>query len=103
MRYIHLFIFSLFFLPAALAQPGKRNCNSAVSTPTFQQLLREVQGRNSADGKLKEAKSVAENNCLSAAQVKQIATLFDNDYDRLEFCKVAYEGTVDKDNFYDVY
>jgi hypothetical protein len=47
--------------------------------------------------------SFSENNCLTADQVADLAALFDNDKDRLEFCKRAFENTVDKQNYYEVY
>lgn len=95
---------SLFILLSiAFATQAQTKCGSPVNNLLFQQLYRTVQSQTQAQGKLTEAKNVAANNCLTTAQVKQIAGTFENDYDRLEFCKAAYVNTFDKDNFYDVY
>jgi hypothetical protein len=45
---------------------------------------------------------VSENKILSD-QVKKMAELFGNDYSRLDFAQSAYENTMDKENFYEVY
>lgn len=49
------------------------------------------------------AMDIAKNNCFSAAQVEDLASLLHNDRDRLDFCKTAFYRTVDKENFEDVY
>lgn len=98
----HFTLFSLFMVLAVVAAAQSR-CGAPISNVAFQQAYRVVQSQKQPQARLTEAKTAATSNCLSAEQVKQIASLFDNDYDRLEFCKTAYPNTFDKDNFYEVY
>lgn len=86
----------------AFAQ-NNRNCVTPISNYAFSQQFSMVSNRNGDAQKLAAAKNVAMNNCLSTAQVKQIAELFENDYNRLSFVQEAYKNTTDKDNFYEVY
>jgi hypothetical protein len=80
-----------------------RNCVTPISNYLFSQKLSSVKSQRNEDQRLRVSKLVARDNCLSTEQVKQIAELFQNDYNRLAFVQDAYKNTTDKDNFYEVY
>lgn len=101
MRNLLIVIFSSFIL-SAQAQTTK-NCYTPISNYQFQQKYNSIVAKKTEAQKLASAKYIAKNNCLSSAQVKKIATLFENDFNRLEFAEIAYLNTIDKSNFYEVY
>ena|SRR5688572_11786162 len=80
-----------------------QNCTMPVNNAFFQKEYNTISSTSNSTSKLYYANNLANTNCLSALQVKQIAQLFYSELDKLEFCKTAYKNTVDKDNFYDVY
>jgi hypothetical protein len=53
--------------------------------------------------KLERAYETINAGCLLSAQVKNIAMLFTEDNYKFDFCRSAYLGTSDKENFFDVY
>jgi hypothetical protein len=69
----------------------------------FQQRLNQINSIFDATARYNQARNLAQGNCLSSWQVKQVAMALNSDYDKLEFCKIAFANTTDKDNFYDVY
>lgn len=95
----YLLAAALFFSIFSQAQ----NCTTPVSNPYFQQEFNKIKSFSNAQARFSQAKTFALSNCISTMQVKQIALLLASDYDKLEFCKVAYQHTTDKDNFYDIY
>lgn len=78
-------------------------CISPMPQLQFQQKMFVLSKAYSEDNKQQIARSIASGNCLSSAQVKQIAEQFVDEYYRLDFAEMAYENTFDKDNFYSVY
>jgi len=101
MKKVAIIVFSIFTL-GAYAQ-NNRNCVTPISNYTFSQKFSSVSAKRNDAQKQTVAKIIAQNNCLSTNQVKQIAELFQNDYNRLAFVQEAYKNTTDKDNFYEVY
>jgi hypothetical protein len=95
-----LFLILCYF--SAFAQ-NTRNCVTPISNFAFQQLLTNISAKQDESQKLNFSKKIVRENCLSTDQVKQIAELFSNDYNKLTFVEQAYEVTTDKDNFYEVY
>jgi len=81
----------------------EKNCQQAISSQQFQLKLNQIKSKTNDQKRLQIAKQIVTRDCFSSAQVKEIASLFENDYIRFEFAKRAYRNTVDKDNFYDVY
>jgi hypothetical protein len=64
------------------------------------EILKEQVKRNSFDtGKMDAAKSATSGNVLTAAQVAELARLFNFDNNRLEYAKFAYQYTYDKQNY----
>ncbi|MCU0447457.1 MAG: DUF4476 domain-containing protein [Microscillaceae bacterium] len=98
-------IFGLLMAWDILAQnsPVLVNCSQPVVNFTFQQRKREIQTQMSDTQRSSVARQFVEGNCLSSVQVKEIADLFQDDYARLEFAKIAYLRTSDRHNFYEVY
>jgi len=84
------------------AQTNKHRSN-IMSNYAFQQVIANLNAKPDDAQKLMLAKNVANDNRLLSDQVKKIAELFGNDNTRLEFAESAYENTVDKENFYEVY
>jgi hypothetical protein len=80
-----------------------QDCRTPVSSVVFQQKFNQLNTIRGDQRKLKFATEFVNHNCLLSYQVKQITEIFHDDYTRLSFAQVAYENTVDKDNFYDVY
>ena len=58
-----------------------------------------MERENFDNARLLYAKRVADENWLSAAQVKDLARFFSFDNNRMEFVKYAYSKTIDKNNF----
>lgn len=80
-----------------------RNCVTPVSNFIYQQQFGSISSKKDEMQMLNQAKRFARENCLSTEQVKKIAELFQNDFNRLAFVQSAYDNTTDKDNFYEIY
>lgn len=96
-----LLLCAAWCIQTATAQTSR--CGTAIPNVTFQQQLRNVQTQTQQMNRLAQAKQVVQNNCVSTAQLKEMAALLENDYDRLDLCKTAYINTSDKENFVEVY
>lgn len=98
-----VFCFLNFGLNAQNSPIAPLECNNPISNAQFQQKRNLILDQNNDIRQLEVAKRIARNNCLLSQQVKAIAEIFVNDFDRLEFCRTAYPNTFDKANFYEVY
>ncbi|CAN5418887.1 hypothetical protein BH09BAC5_BH09BAC5_17950 [soil metagenome] len=98
-KFFTLFAFSFLFVAISFAQ----DCINPVSSVVYQSNFNQIAVQQTNQKKLDKANEFVKNNCISAAQVKNLAQLFTDDIYRLEFCKVAYFHTFDRINFYDVY
>ena len=58
-----------------------------------------MERENFDNARLLYAKRIADENWLSAEQVKGLARFFSFDNSRMEFVKYAYNKTIDKGNF----
>ena len=94
-------VFLLFSLQLFAQRPQR--CENPVPDYIFRQKQKSVAIQPTEDLKLQVAMAIAVNNCLSVDQVKSIAVLFIDDFNRLDFTKTAWHNTVDKENFYFVY
>jgi len=97
-----LIVLVVFFIGIA-PNYAQRQCITPISNYVFQQKMSQIEAKTTESQKLIRAKKVAKNNCLSTVQVKRIAEVFSNDYQRLDFVQTAYARVTDKANFYDVY
>jgi len=85
------------------AQAGRNRCqNGPVSQQIFQNQKRMIASRQGSAAQLEAAKGLSISYCLSSSQVKEIADLFGNDYDRLEYVKEAWYTVFDKEEFFNV-
>ncbi|MCI5055995.1 MAG: DUF4476 domain-containing protein [Flavobacteriales bacterium] len=83
---------------------GRIGCNNWIMTQNdFQSAKNSIGSKDFEDTKLRVAKQVANANCLSSNQVKQIMMLFDFENTKLDFAKMAYSRTFDVDNYYKVH
>lgn len=82
---------------------GLHRCDVPMPDYIFRQKHKSVVLQLTEDRKLHAATAIAVNNCLSVEQVKSLASLFIDDFNRLDFVKAAWRNTVDKENFYFVY
>ncbi len=71
-----------------------------IEDAQFSRALRSIQAKDFDRTKLVVAKQITRANCLTSAQVKQIARLFSFDSGRLEFAKFAYDHTYDVGNYF---
>lgn len=99
MKKLVVFILLTAFVEIVYAQ----NCTKPIPSQLFQQKYNQIKSRPEEQSKLNISRQIAERYCLSSSQVKEIALLFESDYDRFEFAKIAYQNTSDPENFYDVY
>lgn len=90
--------------PAAVvpvANPAApQGCQSPMAGASFQQALASIQKASFASDRLKQAKNVARNNCLSIEQVKLVMKSISYESDRLDFAKYAYNRCTDRPNYY---
>lgn len=95
--------FTIITLLLLFLNTNAQNCSVAVSNSTFQTKYAQISVQLTDQKKLDDAILFCAKNCLSTNQVSLISSLFLQENYRLEFCKVAYTNTVDKQNFYEVF
>lgn len=98
MKLIYTLIISVF-TTSVIAQ----NCSSVVSNIAFQTAFNQIAVKPNDQAKLEQSYTLLEDKCLTASQVKLVASLFGSEAYKLEFTKTAYDHTFDVINFYDVY
>lgn len=79
---------------------GEIGCPIAMDDGNFESAKASVASKTFSDSKMTVAKQVAQANCLTANQVKELVALFDFEDDRLEYAKYAYQFTYDRGNYY---
>lgn len=84
------------------AAPANAGCSVAMSPASFNKMKQTVESKPFSDTKMSTAKVATKNNCLSVAQVMEIAKLFSMDDDKLEYAKYAYNYCTEKGNYYQV-
>lgn len=82
--------------PVAKAQ----GCTVAASASDFATGKNSIKSQSFSDSQLKVAKTFTKNNCLSAAQIKEIMGMFSFEESKLDYAKYAYDFCVDKKNYY---
>ncbi len=75
---------------------------TAMGTTDFDGAKQSIDGKGFDDSKLKVAKQVIDNNCMTSEQVKEIMALFSFEQSKLDFAKYAYGRTTDKNNYYKI-
>lgn len=82
--------------------PNTSACFYEMDATNFASAKKSISSKSFADSKMTVAKQIADNNCLSAQQIKEIANLFDFEDDKLVFAKYAYNRCVDQNNYFKV-
>jgi len=91
---------STFSLPyLGNAQGG---CNNPLAEFQFNQEKNTLRQRLGASAFLAGAIQLSERQCLSSQQVKEVAQLFGDDYDRLTYAKKAWLTVYDRSEFFAV-
>jgi len=74
--------------------------SSAISNSEFSRVLWAISKESSETNRMKSAGQIIHANYLTVDQVKQLMQLFGSDENKLDIAKLAYNKTVDSDNYY---
>lgn len=94
---------SLLLVQCIAQHVSAQQCTTPMNDVTFQTAFNQVAVLPTNETKFGKAIALLNGNCMSALQVKNMSQLFTDDAFRLDYCKLAYSFTVDKDNYYEVY
>jgi len=78
---------------------GTKGCNLAMSSAEFANLLKAAKLESFDNKRTEIINSSISQNCLSVDQIEKLAQLYSFDNYKLDFLKIAYSKTFDKDNF----
>lgn len=78
----------------------ENNCRAAMPAADFNQATAQIKKASFADDKMKVAKQITRNNCLSVNQIVEICKLFSFEDNKLEYAKFAYDFTFEKNKYY---
>lgn len=78
---------------------GTKGCNAAMSSTEFANLLKAAKLETFDSKRTEGINSGLGQNCLSVDQIEKLAQLYSFDNHKLDFLKIAYTKTFDKDNF----
>ena len=88
------------------ATPSKstkvKNCDPPMADADFAVSLGFISSNPIESSKLGAAKKMAEKQCLTVDQIKQVIYVFDNESSRLNFAKFAYDHTFNKQDYREV-
>ncbi len=79
---------------------GRIGCPWPMNPNNFNRAKQTISNADFDSDKQTIAKQIVNSNCLTAQQVKEIASLFDFESDKLEFAKFAYNHTFDVENYF---
>lgn len=74
-----------------------------MSPKDFDEAYTMIQHESFDDTRLAIAKQVVASNKMTVNQIKQIATLFSFESNKLEFAKFAYQYCIEKNKYYLLY
>lgn len=77
-------------------------CRTAMSQNDFNDARSSVASSSFDDTRLSTAKQIVSANCMSAAQIASMISVFSFESSRLDFAKYAYPFCVDKNNYYKI-
>lgn len=85
-------------------RPRPRGCRNgyAMSPRQLDDMLASLRKQTFEDTRLKSAKQMISNNCLSSAQIVKMCQEFTFEDNRLQLAKFAYAYCVDPNNYYKV-
>ena len=85
--------------PAPVTEKKAEGCVKAMSATDFQAAKSSISKQSFSETKMNVAKQAIKG-CLNTAQVRELIPLFSFEGDKLSFAKLAYDYTVDKNNYY---
>jgi hypothetical protein len=74
-------------------------CSQPISDEVFYRLLHNVMMNHDDDARVNAAIELAENNCLTVAQIMKMGSLIEQETKRLDYLKRSYDYTYDVGNF----
>lgn len=83
-----------------------QNCSTPVSNNFFATIQNQILSAATTTLALQKGRDVAQNNCFTSVQAKDIVSLFLQDVHKTEIAKLFYPNVIDKRNFgvvYDIY
>lgn len=83
-----------------VAPPTQQGCMYPMQGRDFETAKTTIRGQSFEDTKLSTAKNIANSNCLSAQQVKEICQLFSFEESKLDFAKFAYTRCTERNNYF---
>lgn len=86
--------------PSTTSNAPTGKCGFPMDNAAFESAKSSIKAKTFSDSKMTLAKQVTGANCLSAAQIKEITTLFDFETDRVEYAKFAYNRCNDPQNYF---
>ncbi|NBV14637.1 MAG: DUF4476 domain-containing protein [Sphingobacteriia bacterium] len=98
--FVWTFGISTFSLPIKGKAQG--SCNQPLAEVQFNQEKNNLRQRLGASALLAGAMQLSERQCLTSQQIKEIAQLFGDDYDRLTYAKKAWLTVYDRTEFFAV-
>ncbi|MGC9331921.1 MAG: DUF4476 domain-containing protein [Bacteroidales bacterium] len=75
------------------------NCRNPISSSQFQHILDTLKSVQTMEDKTSIAKNIAQNNCLSTAQIMKIANTILDEEMRYDLFTATYDYVYDADNF----
>lgn len=81
---------------------GPVGCAMPMNSSDFASAKSTISSQSFASSKVTVAKQVANSNCFTADQVKELVQLMDFESDKLEVAKYCYTHTYDKGNYFKI-
>ena len=75
-------------------------CSRPMNESDFSSAKKSIETKSFEDSKLKVAQQIADANCLSCEQIKQLMKLFSFEDSKLNFAKYAYSRCSDQKNYF---
>jgi hypothetical protein len=92
--------------PEKVAEPAKpvksENCEKPMTDADFAVSLGLISSNPIESSRLGSAKKMADKQCLTVDQIKQVIYIFDNESSRLNFAKYAYDHTYNRQDYREV-
>jgi Domain of unknown function (DUF4476) len=89
--------------PVVEAVPASTGrCASSMSSSSFASAKSNIESKSFEDSKLTIAKQVTKANCLTAAQIKDVMSLFSFEETKLDYAKYAYDFCYNQGDYYEV-
>jgi hypothetical protein len=81
---------------------GRGNCRMAMNAADFNEARNSVAASSFDDTRLSTAKQIISANCMSAAQITTMLSVFSFESSKLDFAKFAFPFCVDKNNYFKI-